>query len=186
MKGLAIGFLTLVLATSALCEQNDPQETVVPPQVVSQSRAVGPFPDVDHDHWAYEAVHQLANLGIIKGYPDGKYHGDRYVTRFELAIVLTRLVEAMNAALLPEQKEPAGDGTAVLQGKSLDDAEKKPCEWLVYHGFVNDKSPIIREPNELATGEDVSTSLASVVARILERRIPSDQIMPNEQHHAEE
>ncbi|MHB1456581.1 MAG: S-layer homology domain-containing protein, partial [Armatimonadota bacterium] len=39
------------------------------------------FPDVPTDHWAYPAVQQLAEAGIIQGYPDGTFGGKRAMTR---------------------------------------------------------------------------------------------------------
>jgi hypothetical protein len=48
------------------------------------------FPDVAENHWAYEAVAKLAGNGIIKGYPDGTFQGDRTMTRYEFATMLYR------------------------------------------------------------------------------------------------
>jgi len=47
--------------------------------------AANPFSDVPRDHWAYDAVTQLAADGIVEGYGDGTYRGDRNITRFEMA-----------------------------------------------------------------------------------------------------
>ena len=46
------------------------------------------FPDVPANHWAYEAVSRLAGNGIIEGYEDGKYHGERQMTRYEMAEII--------------------------------------------------------------------------------------------------
>lgn len=46
------------------------------------------FPDVPENHWAYEAVSKLAGNGVIQGYEDGKYHGDRTMTRYEMAEII--------------------------------------------------------------------------------------------------
>jgi len=46
------------------------------------------FPDVLENHWAYEAVSRLAGNGVIQGYEDGKYHGDRTMTRYEMAEII--------------------------------------------------------------------------------------------------
>ncbi len=46
------------------------------------------FPDVPENHWAYEAVSRLAGNGVIQGYEDGKYHGDRTMTRYEMAEII--------------------------------------------------------------------------------------------------
>ena len=46
------------------------------------------FPDVPEKHWAYEAVSRLAGNGIVEGYEDGKYHGERQMTRYEMAEII--------------------------------------------------------------------------------------------------
>ena len=46
------------------------------------------FPDVPANHWAYEAVSRLAGNGIVEGYEDGKYHGERQMTRYEMAEII--------------------------------------------------------------------------------------------------
>ena len=47
--------------------------------------AANPFSDVPRDHWAYDAVTQLAADGVVEGYGDGTYRGDRNITRYEMA-----------------------------------------------------------------------------------------------------
>lgn len=46
------------------------------------------FPDIPENHWAYEAVSTLAGNGIVEGYPDSDYHGDRTMTRYEMAMII--------------------------------------------------------------------------------------------------
>ena len=46
------------------------------------------FPDVPANHWAYEAVSRLAGNGLVEGYEDGKYHGERQMTRYEMAEII--------------------------------------------------------------------------------------------------
>lgn len=46
------------------------------------------FPDVPENHWAYEAVSRLAGNDIVQGYPDGEFHGDRTMTRYEMAEII--------------------------------------------------------------------------------------------------
>lgn len=48
------------------------------------------FPDVSENHWAYEYIKDLADRGIIEGYPDGNFSGDRSMTRYEFAAMLDR------------------------------------------------------------------------------------------------
>ena len=50
--------------------------------------AANPFSDVPAGHWAYAAVAKLAAAGIVDGYPDGTYKGDRTMTRYEMAQIM--------------------------------------------------------------------------------------------------
>ena len=50
------------------------------------------FPDVPENHWAYEYLNSLQKRGIIKGYPDGSFGGDRSLTRYEYAAMLCRVL----------------------------------------------------------------------------------------------
>ena len=59
------------------------------------------FPDVPQNHWAYEYVNGLIAKGIIEGYPDGTFGGDRAMTRYEFAAVLFRAME--QGVVLSEQ-----------------------------------------------------------------------------------
>ena len=52
---------------------------------VTTAFAANPFSDVTPDSWAYQSVSQLANAGIINGYPDGTFKGQKDITRFEMA-----------------------------------------------------------------------------------------------------
>lgn len=51
------------------------------------------FPDVPRDHWAYEYVKSLADRGYLQGYPDGKFKGDRSLSRYEYATVIYRALQ---------------------------------------------------------------------------------------------
>ena len=51
------------------------------------------FPDVPNNHWAYEAVSRLAGNDIIQGYEDGKYHGERTMTRYEMAVIIYKALQ---------------------------------------------------------------------------------------------
>ena len=48
------------------------------------------FPDVPENHWAYEYVKGLCEQGVIEGYPDGMFSGNRNLTRYEMAAMLYR------------------------------------------------------------------------------------------------
>ena len=54
--------------------------------------AANPFSDVSTDDWAYQAVSDLSDQGVVEGYPDGTFKGERNMTRYELAQVIARLM----------------------------------------------------------------------------------------------
>jgi hypothetical protein len=62
-----------------------------------------PFSDVPANHWAYQYIQSLAADGVIDGYPDGKFKGDRPLTRYEMAVVVARVI-----AKLQENQGPKG------------------------------------------------------------------------------
>ncbi len=51
------------------------------------------FPDVPENHWAYEYIRELVDKGIIEGYPDGTWKGDRMMTRYEFAALIYRAMQ---------------------------------------------------------------------------------------------
>ena len=51
------------------------------------------FPDIEKNHWAYEAVEELAKQGLLEGYPDGTFGGDRMMTRYEFAALVYRAMQ---------------------------------------------------------------------------------------------
>ncbi len=51
------------------------------------------FPDVSKDHWAYSYVKSLADRGLLEGYPDGEFKGDRTMTRYEFAAIIYRALQ---------------------------------------------------------------------------------------------
>ena len=63
--------------------------------------AANPFTDVSTDDWAYQAVASLSDEGVIDGYPDGTFRGDKHVTRCEIAQIVARLMakeDTLNAS----------------------------------------------------------------------------------------
>ena len=59
------------------------------------------FPDVASNHWAYEAVSDLSRRGLVEGYPDGTFGGDRLLTRYEFAQIVYRALQ--NGVQVDEQ-----------------------------------------------------------------------------------
>jgi hypothetical protein len=68
------------------------------------------FSDVPDDHWAYEALDYLQEAGLVEGYPDGTFRGDRAFTRYEMAMVIARIFTKIQdwQALMQEGGTPGG------------------------------------------------------------------------------
>lgn len=80
--------------------------------------AANPFTDVDPGSWAYQAAADLADAGVVAGYPDGTFRGDRPVTRYEMAQITARLM-AREDQLTAEQRA-AVDKLAAEYADELD------------------------------------------------------------------
>jgi len=91
MKKLIVVAVLAVIVAAPVFAQANPAQTV-------------PF-----DHWAYDAVQQLVDKGIIIGYPDGTFKGDRAMTRYEFAMAISRLLDVVG-------KQPVGEGKIGPQG----------------------------------------------------------------------
>jgi hypothetical protein len=78
--------------------------------------AQNPAQTVPFDHWAYDAVQELVDKGIIIGYPDGTFKGDRAMTRYEFAIAISRLLDTIGPAGAGAQGPAGAAGAAGAAG----------------------------------------------------------------------
>lgn len=92
--------------------------------------AANPFADVDTSSWAYQAVSQLSDQGVVDGYPDGTFKGDKNVSRYELAQIIARLMakegslnDSQKAAVRKLSAEYAGELQSL--GVRVKELEKK-------------------------------------------------------------
>lgn len=161
-------FLALGVAASAEGENALPlfQEGV---------NAQATFSDIPADHLASDAVQHLKELGVVQGYPDGKFRGNDYVTRYELALVLSRIVDSLKATFeLPQAEPNQEEGSSVApseaQGKNTQVQEN-----LNLDGFISKDSPLLVEPDNKASREDVTSSVAFVIARLIELVAPTSE-----------
>ena len=70
---------------------------------VTTAFAANPFSDVTPDSWAYQAVSQLANAGVINGYPDGTFKGQNNITRYEMAQMVAKAMANQDRANAEQQ-----------------------------------------------------------------------------------
>ena len=91
--------------------------------VTASAYAANPFSDVPAGHWAYDSVNKLAAEGVIDGYPDGTYGGDKLMTRYEMAqIVAKAMAKGANvdklAAEFADELDALGVRVANLEKKA--------------------------------------------------------------------
>ena len=91
--------------------------------VTASAYAANPFSDVPPGHWAYDAVNKLAAEGVVDGYPDGTYGGDKLMTRYEMAqIVAKAMAKGANvdklAAEFADELDSLGVRVANLEKKA--------------------------------------------------------------------
>ena len=92
--------------------------------------AANPFADVDTSSWAYQAVCQLSDQGVVDGYPDGTFKGDKNVSRYELAQIIARLMakeESLNDSQKAAVRKLSAEYAGELQslGVRVTELEKK-------------------------------------------------------------
>ena len=78
------------------------------------------FPDVAENHWAYQYVTTLAKKGLLEGYPDGEFKGDRMMTRYEFAAIVYRIVESGAGSTDPELSKLVKEFSPELQYIRID------------------------------------------------------------------
>ena len=91
--------------------------------VTASAYAANPFSDVPAGHWAYDAVNKLAAEGVVDGYPDGTYGGDKLMTRYEMAQIVSKaMAKGANvdklAAEFADELDSLGVRVANLEKKS--------------------------------------------------------------------
>jgi hypothetical protein len=98
-KATLSALLALVVGAPALVAP------IVAPSLAPTASAQAPaeYPDVPLDHWAYNAINKLSAAGVLEGYPNGQYQGNRAMTRYEFAVAIARLLQN-----LPTGGGPAG------------------------------------------------------------------------------
>lgn len=92
--------------------------------------AANPFADVDTSSWAYQAVSQLSDQGVVDGYPDGTFRGDKNVSRYEMSQIIARLMakeNTLNASQKATVDKLAGEYADELKslGVRVAELEKK-------------------------------------------------------------
>ena len=104
------------------------------------------FSDVPKDHWSYEALDYLAKNGVIEGYADGTFQGNRTMSRYEMAAITARAMQASNLdigarSVLEKLEKEYGSELATLRAQVEQNTEdikknREAIERFKVHGFV--------------------------------------------------
>lgn len=89
--------------------------------LISSAAFAQTYPDVPTGHWAYDAVEELSNDGIIKGYPDGTFKGNRNLTRYEFALALRDALATLKARMAALEAKSG----VVVPGETITKIETK-------------------------------------------------------------
>ena len=102
------------------------------------SAAANPFSDVPAGHWAYNSVSKLAAAGVIEGYGDGTYRGDRNITRYEMAQMIAKaMAKNPSGANKAELDRLAAEFRDELDALGVRVAElEKYADKVIWHGKI--------------------------------------------------
>ncbi|MBT9587592.1 S-layer homology domain-containing protein [bacterium] len=141
---------------------------------VATGAAAAPlFPEVKSDHWASQAVHKLAAHGLLDGYPDGTFKGDRTASRYEMALLVARLwqqyeqnratwatkedldlLRKLTAELRNELEALGVRVTQIEQQTSLIDQRVEELERLTWSGSIEARATSQTFTNDGASDND--------------------------------
>ena len=126
---------------------------------LGRSVSATPFADVPSNSWAYQAIQSLAADGLVEGYPDGKFKGDRLLTRYEMAVIVARVIAKLQANgagyasktdldklqklidALKDELDALGVRVTNLENAVSElDARTKFAQSIAVHGSINDNN----------------------------------------------
>ena len=140
-----------------------------------------PFSDVPADHWAYDAVIQLAAVGLVEGYPDGTYGGTRMMTRYEAALVFARTLARLEALVEEEVYATNADLRAQVVAEVLADIEAAKAELaaLIKEELANIEVPVVEHTIERVVVEQPIEKVVEVqpVERPFELTPEAEQVI---------
>ncbi len=136
--------------------------------------------DVPQNHWAYDAVELLIKEGIIKGYPDGTFRGNQNLTRYELAMIVAKLLEMIKNLGLMEKEQV----TSREQAKTQQTAQSETAKLSIKRREI---------PSDAYTGlaidvrgKKITRSMSPKIYDTKGREIYGASIFTKEKHSIEE
>ena len=154
--------------------------------IAAPAFAANPFSDVPMNHWAYDAVAQLTSRGVISGYPDGTFKGNKAMTRYEIASIIARSLanaeyatkedmERLKALVVEFQPELEALGVTVDGFDSrLTKLEKGVGGWKITGQMRFDYNAWDKDPT--TTGGNKDTGFTHNRARLFLHKDLSDKV----------
>lgn len=141
--------------------------------LLTASTALAAPSDVPASHWAARSVQSVTQKKLMAALPDGKFHGDKPVTRYELAVTLDRFVHYIEAGRKP--LHPTQANAPKLPANAPADA-KQALTRLTQGGFLPAKSPLLTPPGaKPVTAQELADVLAQITIRLSDRALPPDK-----------
>ena len=169
-----------ILALKDYVQKQDEKIEKLEALVGQQGKAAAPkrrsilFPDVPENHWAYAYVKKLADRGLLEGYPDGEFKGDRTITRYEFAAIFSRALEngasvdndmeRMSEEFEPEIRELSLNRFRVDRVEGKDNDRHK-----IERVRVNDRDELVKQKN----GEQ-KKRYRDLYGSVIEKDTPAD------------
>ena len=169
-----------ILALKDYVQKQDEKIEQLEALVGQQGTAAAPkrrsilFPDVPENHWAYVYVKKLADRGLLEGYPDGEFKGDRTITRYEFAAIFSRALEngasvdndmeRMSEEFEPEIRELSLNRFRVDRVEGKDNDRHK-----IERVRVNDRDELVKQKN----GEQ-KKRYRDLYGSVIEKDAPAD------------
>ncbi len=154
--------------------------------VVGISFSAAAFTDLKTDHWAYQALTELHEKGVLSGYPDGEFKGEKEISRYEMAVLVDRAysrikelefeqLDSLTEAEAEVTKEMAREKILIVDhsGRKLSSAQLEEIKFIV----DNLRIEFAQELEVLGVEvENLSTEIAAVEAKLAELKVPEDKI----------
>ncbi|MFP4015631.1 MAG: S-layer homology domain-containing protein, partial [Halanaerobiales bacterium] len=140
---------------------------------LSVTTFAGSFADVPSNHWAYEGVNKLVAAGLIQGYPDGTFKGQNDLTRYEIAVMLARLlndIEEARAELVDQVDFMVNDAlieaNSGLSAQEAEDVQAILEAVLAKNDNDSDAPAEVPVPQELSSGQagEVMTMIGNLAS----------------------
>lgn len=180
---LPAAVLTLILAltftagTGDLAAEDDIESEKAGLEETLDIEGADELEDLDEDHWAYQAIAQLLELGIVEGYPDGEFKGEETINRYEMALIIDGLLDTIDESLeeVEGEIEAAGEELSQAQleevielteeviaeemSEDLGDQQAEEVTYII-QGFLDEFEEELAELREDAEGIDAHLSEA--------------------------